>query len=171
MRKIPIAYVMKQYSHVSAEMTCYYLTLQEREIKQLYAQMLFSPDAKIAGMFADELKAKTLTMFRGKTECDIENVIDHLSESISFNPLPGGVCLYDYRRGNCSNGDGCFFYNCPNFITEVSFLPVLRKELKLMEQEMARTKRLGYERQWQIQHSRYLHLKPLVEKLEGDTNG
>ena len=162
---------MKQYSHVSAEMTCYYLTLQEREIKQLYAQMLFSPDAKIAGMFADELKAKTLTMFRGKTECDIENVIDHLSESISFNPLPGGVCLYDYRRGNCSNGDGCFFYNCPNFITEVSFLPVLRKELKLMEQEMARTKRLGYERQWQIQHSRYLHLKPLVEKLEGDTNG
>ncbi len=171
MRKIPIAYVMKQYSHVSAEMTCYYLTLQEREIKQLYAQMLFSPDAKIAGMFADELKAKTLTMFRGKTECDIENVIDHLSESISFNPLPGGVCLYDYRRGNCSNGDGCFFYNCPNFITEVSFLPVLRKELKLMEQEMARTKRLGYERQWQIQHSRYLQLKPLVEKLEGDTNG
>lgn len=79
--------------------------------------------------------------------------------------------ILDNRRGNCSNGDGCFFYNCPNFITEVSFLPVLRKELKLMEQEMARTKRLGYERQWQIQHSRYLHLKPLVEKLEGDTNG
>ena len=167
-RKIPIAYVMKQYSHVSAEMTCYYLTLQEHEVKEIYAQMLFSPDAKIAGILADEIKAKTSVMFRGKTELDIETIINNLSESLTFNPLPGGVCLYDYRRWNCSNGDGCFFYNCPNFLTEISFLPVLKKELDLMEQEMERTKCLGYERQWQIQHSRYQHLLPLVEKLEAN---
>ena len=65
---------------------------------------------------------------------------------------------------------GAFFYNCPNFVTEISFLPVLKKELELMEREMERTKQLGYERQWQIQHSRYQHLQPLVAELEGQTN-
>ncbi len=171
MRNIPISYVMKQYAHVSAEMTCYYLTLQESEIKELYAQLLFSPDAKIAGILADEIKSEVSTIFRGKTEADIETVIKNISKSITFNPLPSGVCLYDYRRGSCADGDGCFFYNCPNFITEVSFLPILKKELDLMTQEMARTKALGYERQWQIQHSRYQYLQPLVARLEDEING
>ena len=171
MRKIPIAYVMKQFAHVSVEMTCHYLTLQEAEVKGIYSQLILSPDAKIAGICADEIKKKTSNMFRGKTKGDIDSVISELSESLTFNPLPGGVCLYDYRRGNCSNGDGCFFYNCPNYITEISFLPVLKKELLLMEQEMERTKRLGHERQWQIQYSRYQHLQPLVAELEGQVNG
>jgi len=171
MRKIPIAYVMKQFSHVSAEMTCHYLTLQETEIKEIYSQLILSPTAKISGIHADELKKKVTSAFRGKAEHEINSVIAELSESVTFNPLPGGVCLYDYRRGNCSNGDGCFFYNCPNYITEVSFLPVLRKELELMEREMERTKRLGYERQWQIQHSRYQYLQPLVVQMEAETNG
>lgn len=171
MRKIPIAYVMKQFAHVSVEMTCHYLTLQEAEVKEIYSQLILSPDAKIAGIYADEIKKKTAEMFRGKTERDINSVILELSESLTFNPLPGGVCLYDYRRGNCSNGDGCFFYNCPNYITEISFLPILKKELSLMEQEMERTKRLGYERQWQIQYSRYQYLHPLVAGLEEQANG
>ena len=170
MRKIPISYVMKQFAHVSVEMTCHYLTLQEKEVKEIYSQMILSPEAKIAGIRADEITAKAAALFRGKTEADIDAVITELSESLSFNPLPGGVCLYDYRRGNCSDGDGCFFYNCPNFVTEISFLPVLKKELELMEREMERTKRLGYERQWQIQHSRYQHIQPLVAELEGQTN-
>ncbi|NLT13874.1 MAG: tyrosine-type recombinase/integrase [Clostridiales bacterium] len=171
MRKIPIAYVMKQFAHVSVEMTCHYLTLQENEVKDIYSRLILSPNAKIAGIRAEEIKQKTAAVFRGKAERDIDSVIAELSESLSFNPLPGGVCLYDYRRGNCSNGDGCFFYNCPNYITESSFLPMLKKELGLMEQEMERTKQLGYERQWQIQYSRYQHLRPLVAELEGEANG
>lgn len=46
----------------------------------------------------------------------------------------------------------------------------MKKELLLMEQEMERTRRLGYERQWQIQYSRYQHLSPLVVELEGQVN-
>lgn len=171
MRKIPISYVMKQFAHVSVEMTCHYLTLQEEEVKEIYSQMILSPEAKIAGIRADEIKSKAAALFRGKAAADIDAVIMKLSESLSFNPLPGGVCLYDYRRGNCSNGDGCFFYNCPNFVTEISFLPVLKKELELIEREMERTKRLGYERQCQIQYSRYQHLQPLIERLEEQANG
>ena len=171
MRQIPISYVMKQFGHVSIEMTCHYLALQEKEIKDIYSRLILSPDAKIAGIGADEIKDKAATLFRGKTEREVDAIIANLSDSLSFNPLPGGLCLYDYRRGNCSNGDSCFFYNCPNYITEVSFLPVLKRELELMGQEMERTKRLGYERQWQIQFSRYQHLQPLVAQLEDESNG
>ena len=135
-------------------------------LKRYLLEFNFESKCKIVGIKADEIESKTEALFRGKTEPDIEAVISGLSESLSFNPLPGGLCLYDYRRGNCTNGDGCFFYNCPNYITEVSFLPILQKELDLMELEMERTSKLGYERQWQIQYSRYKYLKPLIKQLE-----
>lgn len=89
---------------------------------------------------------------------------------MSFNPLPTGVCLYDIRRGNCSNGDGCFIYNCSNYITEVRFHPILKKELDLMEKEMARFKELGMERAWQRQYVKWKYLKPLVDDLEVQMN-
>lgn len=167
MRNISISYVMKQFAHISVEMTCHYLTLREHEVKEIYSRLILSPESKIAGLCAEKIKSDTETLFHGKAKRDIDEIIGSLSASMSFNPLPGGVCLYDYRRGNCANGNGCFFYNCPNFVTEVSFLPVLKKEMELMELEMRRTKQLGYERQWQIQNSRYQCLQPLVTELEG----
>lgn len=166
MQKVPIAHVMKQYSHVSLEMTWHYLTLREEEIKEIYSQMLLNPEAKIAGMKAGDIREKLDGIFRGRTEKEVEGIIRNLSSTMSFNPLPNGVCLYDYRRGNCADGDGCFFYNCPNFVTEISFLPILRKELELVEREMERSKMLGLERQWQRQFVKYKYLKPLVESLE-----
>ena len=127
-QKVPIAHIMKQFSHVSIEMTSHYLTLQEEEVKEIYSDMILG------------------------------------------NPLPTGVCLYDFRRGNCSDGDGCFFYNCPNYVTEVKFYPILKQELDLMEKEMARYKELGQERSWQRQYVKYKYLKPLVDSLEEQIN-
>nr|WP_307990329.1 tyrosine-type recombinase/integrase [uncultured Niameybacter sp.] len=165
-RKVPIAMIMKQYAHVSVEMTSHYLTLQEEEVKEIYTDMILSPESKIAGLRAKEIKGKLDDMFHGKTQEDIDQTIDSLSKSMSFNPLPTGVCLYDFRRGNCSDGDGCFFYNCPNYITEVKFYPILKDELVLLEKEMDRLKELGREREWQKQYIKYKSLKPLVDSLE-----
>lgn len=170
-RKVPIAMIMKQYSHVSIEMTAHYLTLQEEEIKEIYSDMILSPDSKIAGLRAKEIKGKLDGLFHGKTEAEIDDVITDLAKTMSFNPLPTGVCLYDFRRGNCTDGDGCFFYNCPNYITEVQFYPILKDELDLLEKEMARLKELGHEREWQKQYIKYKYLKPLVESLEVQLNG
>ena len=170
-RKVPIAMIMKQYSHVSIEMTAHYLTLQEEEVKEVYSDMILSPESKIAGLRAKEIKGKLDDLFHGKTEAEIDNVITDLAKTMSFNPLPTGVCLYDFRRGNCTDGDGCFFYNCPNYITEVQFYPILKDELDLLEKEMARLKELGHEREWQKQYIKYKHLKPLVESLEVQLNG
>ena len=165
-QKVPIAMIMKQYAHVSVEMTSHYLTLQAEEIKEVYSDMILSPESKIAGLRAKEIKGKLDNLFYGKTRDEIDDIISELTKTMSFNPLPTGVCLYDFRRGNCTDGDGCFMYNCPNYITEVQFYPILKKELDLMEAEMARLKELGYERQWQVEYVKYKYLKPLVEELE-----
>lgn len=170
-RKVPIAMIMKQYSHVSIEMTAHYLTLQEEEVKEIYSDMILSPESKIAGLRAKEIKGKLDDLFHGKTEAEIDDIITDLAKTMSFNPLPTGVCLYDFRRGNCTDGDGCFFYNCPNYITEVQFYPILKDELDLLEKEMARLKELGHEREWQKQYIKYKYLKPLVESLEVQLNG
>ena len=168
-RKVPIAMIMKQYSHVSIEMTAHYLTLQEEEVKEIYSDMILSPESKIAGLRAKEIKGKLDDLFHGKTEDEINDVITGLAKTMSFNPT--GVCLYDFRRGNCTDGDGCFFYNCPNYITEVQFYPILKDELDLLEKEMARLKELGHEREWQKQYIKHKYLKPLVESLEVQLNG
>lgn len=169
-RKVPIAMIMKQYSHVSIEMTAHYLTLQEEEIKEIYTDMILSPESKIAGLRAKEIKGKLDDLFHGKTETEIDDVISDLAKTMSFNPLPTGVCLYDFRRGNCTDGDGCFMYNCPNYITEIQFYPILKSELELLEKEMTRLKKLGREREWQRQYIKYKYLKPLVDDLEVQLN-
>lgn len=169
-QKVPIAHIMKQFSHVSIEMTSHYLTLQEEEVKEIYSDMILGKDSKIAGLRAKEIKAKLDEQFRGKTEQEIDDIVSNLSKSMSFNPLPTGVCLYDFRRGNCSDGDGCFFYNCPNYVTEVKFYPILKQELDLMEKEMTRYKELGQQRSWERQYVKYKYLKPLVDSLEEQMN-
>ena len=169
-QKVPIAHIMKQFAHVSIEMTTHYLTLKNEEVKGIYYNMLLSPTSKIAGLRAKEIKGNLDEQFRGKTEEEVDDIFSNISKSMSFNPLPTGVCLYDFRRGNCSDGDGCFFYNCPNYITEVKFYPILKQELDLMEKEMTRFKELDRERDWQRQFVKHQYLKPLVDSLEVQMN-
>lgn len=169
-QKVPIAHIMKQFAHISIEMTSHYLTLKEEEVKEIYSDMILGKDSKIAGLRAKEIKTKLDEQFRGKTEQEVDDIVSNLSKSMSFNPLPTGVCLYDFRRGNCSDGDGCFFYNCANYVTEVKFYPILKKELDLMEKEMARYKELGQQRSWERQYVKYKYLKPLVDSLEEQMN-
>ncbi|NEU05334.1 tyrosine-type recombinase/integrase [Clostridium senegalense] len=169
-QKVPISHIMKQFAHISIEMTAHYLTLQEEEVKDIYSDMILGKDSKIAGLRAKEIKTKLDEQFRGKTEQDVDDIVSNLSKSMSFNPLPTGVCLYDFRRGNCSDGDGCFFYNCANYVTEVRFYPILKKELDLMEKEMVRLEQLEQKRALDVQKFKYKYLKPLVDSLEEQIN-
>ncbi|WP_195513415.1 tyrosine-type recombinase/integrase [Turicibacter sanguinis] len=163
---VPLGHIQKHYGHVSMEMTDHYLTLKQDEIQKIYTDMLLNPKSKTAGLRSKEIKNKLTEHFRGKTESEIELAISDLANSMTFSPLPTGVCLHDTRRGNCSDGDGCFFYNCPNFITDTRFLSVHKKELELMEKEMKRFKEEDRERDWQRLYVKHKFLKPLVEELE-----
>ncbi|MCK8816600.1 tyrosine-type recombinase/integrase [Natroniella sulfidigena] len=165
-KKIPIGHIKKHFDHLSLEMTSHYLTLEQKEVKDIYGEMILDPNSKLAGKRAKEIENTLAQEFQGKTEEEIDEIIEGLSKSMSFNPLPAGVCLYDFRRGNCTDGDGCFVYNCPNYITEITFYPVLKKELDLLEREMERFKDLGRKRDYQRRKIKHKHLKPLVEDLE-----
>jgi hypothetical protein len=151
-------------------MSDHYLTLENEEVKEIYADIILSPKSKIVGLRATEIKDMLNVEFKGKTEEEIDEIISNLTKSMSFNPLPTGVCLYDFRRGNCSDGDGCFFYNCPNYLAEITFYHILKMELDLMEKEMERFKELGRERDWQRQYVKWKYLKPLVDSLEVQIN-
>jgi len=170
-QNVSLNHIMKQFAHVSMQMTMHYLTLQEHEIREIYTEMILHPDSKIAGMRASEIKSTLEPHFKGKTESEIDSFISELADTMSFNPLPNGICLYDFRRGNCTNGNGCFFYNCPNYVTEIQFYPILKRELDLIEIEMERFKRLGRDRDWQRQYIKYKHLKELVRGLEAQLDG
>ncbi|KXS50185.1 MAG: phage integrase family protein [Halanaerobium sp. T82-1] len=167
-KKIPLSFIKKHLGHVSLEMTFHYLNLKKEEIINIYAEMILEPSSKLAGKQAKKIKNILELEFQGKAEEDINNIISNLSKTMSFNPLPTGVCLYDFRRGNCTDGEGCFMYNCPNYLTEISFYPVLKKELDLLIREMDRFKILGRERDYQRRKIKYDHLKPLVEDLENE---
>lgn len=169
-KNVPLAYIMKHYAHVSIEMTAHYLTLQKEEVTKMYTEMVIHRESKLAGIRAKEIKEKINAYYAGKTEKEIKTAMEFLASTLSYNPLPNGVCLYDFRRGNCTDGDGCFFYNCPNYVTEPRFYPVLKKELVVMELEMERLKKLGRERDWQRQYVKHQYLKPLVENLEEQKN-
>ncbi len=169
-KNVPLIYIKKHFAHVSIEMTAHYLSLKSEEVQNLYTQMLLGNESKLAGMRATEIKDKLNEYFAGKTEDEVAGMMEELAATLSYNPLPNGVCLYDFRRGSCTDGDGCFFYNCPNYVTEVKFYPVLKKELDVMELEMSRLKRLGREREWQRQYVKHKYLRKLVEELEVQMN-
>lgn len=163
---IKIGFIQKQFDHTTIEMTCHYLQLEEDEIKGIYSEMLLIPESKIAGIRANEIKQELSSMFEGKTSIEIQEITKDLVSSMQFNTLPTGVCLYDVRRGNCTDGDGCFMYNCPNYLTEIQFYPLLKKELEVLELEMRRYKEQGRERDFQRQYIKWKYLKPLVDGLE-----
>lgn len=165
-KNVPLVYIKKHFAHVSIEMTAHYLTLKNEEVQNIYTQMLLGKESKLAGIRALEIREKLDSYFAGKTEDEVERLMNNLAATMSYNPLPNGVCLYDFRRGNCTDGDGCFFYNCPNYVTEARFYSVLKKELEVMELEMERLKLLGREREWQRQYVKHVYLSKLVKELE-----
>ena len=63
-----------------------------------------------------------------------------------------------------------FLFNCPNYITETQFYPILKDELDMLEKEMIRLKALGQEPAYQVQAVKHKYLKPLVESLEVQLN-
>lgn len=165
-RGVGLVYIQKHFNHVSIEMTIHYLTLKREEIQQMLKQMILKPDSKIVGIRANDIKETLGKLYRGKTEKKIKEVMDNLSKTISLNPLPTGACLFDIKRGNCTEGDGCFFYNCPNYITDIEFYPILKKELELIEQEINRFEELKMPRVVEKLQIKKKYLKPLVEELE-----
>lgn len=165
-QKVPLSFIMKHLSHVSVEMTNYYHSLNEEATKAELAEKILYPNSKIAGKRAAEIREQTAPLFKGKTTEEINDIVKDLADSLNFNTLPTGVCIYDEIRGRCTDGDGCFFYNCPNYVTSEDFYPLLKMELEMKERELARYAALGRKRDYDRVDIEVIHLRPLVAELE-----
>jgi len=75
----------------------------------------------------------------------IDNIksIDELNESVhklsklyGINPLPFGLCLYDFKRGHCPHlgVQSCYMSNCGDFVTNGTFLSNFENEYKRLEE-------------------------------------
>jgi hypothetical protein len=96
LKHIPIAYVMKQFSHVSIEITCHYLSLQEKEIKDIYSHLILNPDAKIAGINAKEIKLhKALKLVQKDFSPDEINLYQNVTGFKDFDLSEVNVRLWD----------------------------------------------------------------------------
>lgn len=168
-KKIPLAFIMKHFNHVSIEMTAWYSRLKMEKIAQMMKDIL-KPNSKIAGINASIIQRNLSEQFKGKTEEEIETFVSELSKNMYVNPLPTGVCLQDTRRGDCDNGDGCIFINCPNYVTTEDYYPIHKRELNLLESEMKRYENDGRVREYQRLKAKWIYLKPIVDSLEEQIN-
>jgi integrase len=164
-KQVPLTFVQKHLNHVTIEMTDYYTRLSTDKITEIVKNII-KPDSKIAGMNANLIKKNLSEKFKGKTEGEVKKIVSNLSKNMYINPLPTGVCLQDNRRGDCDNGDGCIFINCPNYVTTEDFYPVHKRELDLLESEMEHYEETGRIREYQRLKAKWIYLKPIVDKLE-----
>ena len=69
-----------------------------------------------------------------------DETIQKLSNAFSVNPLPFGICLYDYRRGHCPNlgVHSCWEAGCKEFLTNDTFLDVFEREASLLKEHIQR---------------------------------
>jgi integrase len=158
--------IMKHLGHETIAMTAHYIQLQSKFIREQYAEILVSKESKLAGPRATEIHNSITNQINGKTAEEIEEIIVALADSTYFQPLPMGICLFDERRGNCTNGEGCFVYNCGNFITEKKFLPILKKEAKNYQRAIARAKKFNNPLEVERISSEYKFLEPHIRQLE-----
>lgn len=168
-KRVPLTFIMKHFNHVSIEMTQHYSRLKIDQVASMVKDIV-KPDSKIAGLNANTIKRNLSAQFKGKTEIEIQSFVEHLSKNMYINPLPTGICLQDSRRGECDNGDGCIFINCPNYVTTEEYYPIHKRELDLLECEMERYKADGRLREYQRLKAKHVYLKPIVDSLERQIN-
>lgn len=126
------------FKHLSIEMTMHYLNTTKDELKQSYIDGMVQSDyIYTQGKDGEEFKAKINQV---KTTHDINEVIKNISKIYGINPLPFGLCLYDFKRGHCPNlgVQSCYMIGCRDFVTNSTFLPNFEHEKSLLEDHICK---------------------------------
>lgn len=126
------------FKHLSIEMTMHYLNTTKDELKQSYIDsMVKSNYIYTQGKDGEEFKSK---INKAKTANDLNDAIKNISKIYGINPLPFGLCLYDFKRGHCPNlgVQSCYMIGCGDFITNSTFLPNFENEKRLLEDHICK---------------------------------
>lgn len=124
------------FKHLSIEMTMHYLSSTKEELRNSYIEGMFKSDSIFTqGSTGEEFKKK-ITQF--KAVQSFEEITDSLSKLYGLNPLPFGLCLYDFKRGHCPHigVKSCYSINCKDFVSNETFLDNFVNESEVLKQHI-----------------------------------
>lgn len=130
------AVIQTQYKHLSIEMTMQYVNLTKDHLKKSYIEgMIEAETIYTQGAEGESFKN---CINNAKNVSDLDEVLDNLSKLYGINPLPFGLCLYDFKRGHCPNlgAQSCYMARCNDFVTNESFLPNFENEMNILQKHI-----------------------------------
>jgi len=131
------------FRHLSLEMTLHYVHLNKSELKRSYIQgMMEGGTIYTQGKEGESFK-KILN--EATSVSDLEQSTERLSKMFGINPLPFGLCLYDFKRGHCPHlgVQSCHMIGCSDFITNASFLLNFKHEQSLLIKQLDHVQKNG----------------------------
>lgn len=133
---VNLVVLQTHFKHLSIEMTSHYVHRSKEELKQSYLQgMLNAKYLHTQGIEGEIFKHRLHSI---QTSLNLSDKIDDLSKVFGINPLPFGMCLYDFKRGHCPNlgVQSCYTIGCKDFVTNETFLPNFIHEATLLERHI-----------------------------------
>ena len=127
------AVIQTHFKHLSIEMTMHYVHLTKTELKKSYIEgMIKSKNIITQGIEGKHFKQNITNI---KSTQDLDKTLIELNKLYGINPLPYGLCLYDFKRGHCPHlgVQSCYMSNCGDFVTNETFLPNFQYEYKRLQ--------------------------------------
>lgn len=158
--------IQTHFKHLSVEMTMHYVNLTKTDLKKSYIQgMIESENIYTQGKEGKQFKKRLSEV---KTVADLNETFDEISKLFGINPLPFGLCLYDFKRGHCPNlgVHSCYMADCSDFVTNETFLPNFENEINLLSQHINHCQKNGQVVEEKKAKFHLQKLSKIVEKIE-----
>ena len=132
------------FKHLSLEMTMHYIHLHKEILKESYIKGMIDSHEDILTQGKEGKEFKKV-INEATTVEDTKEITQQLSRLFGINPLPFGLCLYDFKRGHCPHlgTSSCYIVGCSDFITNRSFLKNFQHEKQLLQEQVIHTQKSG----------------------------
>jgi integrase len=137
---VPLRVIKRHYAHVSIDMTMRYITLNHETIEKDYIKTFIEAKTIYTNGKEGDLFKQIVNQVGIRNS--IDDVINNLTKRFGINPLPMGLCIMDFKKGHCTHtgSEGCYFSNCKDFVTNITFLDNFIKQRDLILNELERIK-------------------------------
>jgi len=159
------------FRHLSLEMTMHYVHLNKSELKMSYIKgMMESKNIYTQGKEGESFK-KILNEATGVKE--LAKSTENISKMFGINPLPFGLCLYDFKRGHCPNlgVQSCHMIGCSDFITNASFLPNFEHEQETLIKQLNHAQKSGQFIQAKKTKFHLHKIETIINSIKKDAHG
>ena len=154
------------FKHLSIEMTMHYINLKKEEIKNAYIKgMIDSGNIYTQGKEGNSFKK---IISKNNNNKDITSITENISKMFGINPLPFGLCLFDFKRGHCPHlgVQSCYKVDCSDFITNKSFLLNFQHEKEILEKQLNHCNQYGYMIEAKKTYSHLQKVETIIKNIQ-----